>query len=82
MVKIPDLSIFDDDLNMRNNIHCHYLLGLGYFGFKDYSKAGSYFKQALHLDPAHLGCITHNLMREFAIKEMAQNVAVVIAQTG
>ena len=32
-VSLPDLVIFDDDLNKRNKIHCLYMEGLGYLGF-------------------------------------------------
>jgi len=67
-VSLPDLSIFDDDLNMRNNIHCHYLLGLGYLGLGDYYNADSHFKMSLQLDSAHLGCITHTLMLEWMVE--------------
>jgi tetratricopeptide (TPR) repeat protein len=70
-VSLPDLSIFDDDLNMRNNIHCHYLLGLGYLGLKDYACASSHFKQALKLDPAHAGCITHSFLADKVMEEAA-----------
>jgi tetratricopeptide (TPR) repeat protein len=61
-VSLPDLSIFDDDLNMRNNIHCHYLLGLGNLGLQKYDLAAADFKNALRLDAVHLGCITHYSM--------------------
>lgn len=63
-VSLPDLMIFDDDLNMRNNIHCHYLQGLGYFGINDYDKAERSFGHVLELDPAHQGAIIHQSMLE------------------
>lgn len=31
-VSLPDLLVFDQDLDLRNKIHCHYLIGLGYLG--------------------------------------------------
>jgi tetratricopeptide (TPR) repeat protein len=61
-VSLPDLSIFDDDLNLRNNIHCHYLSGLGFLGLGEYDAADGHFKQALALDPAHAGAIAHRPM--------------------
>jgi hypothetical protein len=27
---LPDLAIWDDGFNKRNQIHCHYVMGLGY----------------------------------------------------
>ncbi len=61
-VSLPDLSIFDDDLNIRNNIHCHYLIGLGYLGLNDLEKAKNHFDSVLELDPVHLGSIIHQCM--------------------
>ncbi len=72
-VSLPDLSIFDDDLSLRNNIHCHYLLGLGYLGVNDYAGAVTHFKHVLMLDPVHLGCITHN----FLVKQMIEEPIVI-----
>ncbi len=31
-VSLPDLLIWDDDLNVRNRLHCEYLIGLGQLG--------------------------------------------------
>ena len=31
-VSLPDLAIWEDDLNIRNQIHCHYVMGLGNLG--------------------------------------------------
>lgn len=58
-VSLPDLSIFDDDLNIRNNIHCLYLSGLGYLGLKNYGEAKSNFEDVLKLDNSHLGARVH-----------------------
>jgi tetratricopeptide (TPR) repeat protein len=65
-VSLPDLSIFDDHLSMRNNIHCNYLLALGYMGLRQYDNAYKYFQLVLQHDAAHLGAITHqNLLKPF-----------------
>ena len=61
-VSLPDLTIFDDDLSMRNNIHCHFLQGLGYLGLQDGSKAGHHFARAAELDAGHLGVFVHQAM--------------------
>ncbi|MDR2473672.1 MAG: DUF5107 domain-containing protein [Tannerella sp.] len=34
-VSLPDLAIWDEDLNVRNQIHCHYVMDLGYLGLKN-----------------------------------------------
>lgn len=80
-VSLPDLSVFDDDLSRRNNIHCHYLAGLGYLGQKDYSNADSHFRQALNADPAHLGCITHSLINKKVVEDKPEIAIEVIDKT-
>ena len=58
-VSLPDLLVFEDDLNRRNNIHCHYISGLGYLGLKEYENATNEFKQALKMDNMHFGAKIH-----------------------
>ena len=58
-VSLPDLMIFDDDLDVRNRIHCYYLMGLGYLGLGDAAKSGAYLDKVLELDPAHAGATLH-----------------------
>ena len=58
-VSLPDLLIFEDDLNARNKIHCHYMIGLGYLGLADIEKAKAELKQALQQDSMHFGCKIH-----------------------
>jgi tetratricopeptide (TPR) repeat protein len=38
-VSLPDLQIWEDELNVRNQIHCHYLMGLGHQGFDECVKS-------------------------------------------
>ncbi|WP_262919921.1 hypothetical protein [Niabella hibiscisoli] len=59
-VSLPDLMIFDDDLNLRNILHCYYLMALGYLGLKDYELATLYFDKVLELDKTHSGAILHS----------------------
>ncbi len=58
-VSLPDLLIFDDDLNRRHRVHCHYMAGLGYLGLSDLEKAKQEFETGLQEDAMHLGCKTH-----------------------
>jgi len=37
-VSLPDLAIWDDDLNHRNQIHCNYVMKLGHLGLGDTEK--------------------------------------------
>lgn len=61
-VSLPDLLIWEDDLTYRNNVHCHYLLGLGHFGSGDYAKAKKYLMEASIMDINHQGVQVHLAM--------------------
>jgi len=58
-VSLPDLLIFEDDLNMRNQTHCYYMMGLGYLGLKKTDEAKDCFNKALRNDVMHFGAETH-----------------------
>lgn len=73
-VSLPDLMIFDDDLDKRNNIHCLYMMALGYLGLENYGQAGSLFGEIEKLDAMHLGTKTHAALLPFLQPE--KNVSV------
>ena len=58
-VSLPDLQLFEDDLNKRNRIHCDYLIGLGFLGLGERKKAREYLNKALDADKAHQGALIH-----------------------
>ena len=58
-VSLPDLAIWDDDLNRRNRIHCNYVMGLGYLGLGDTAKAKEYMEKVMEMDVNHQGVQTH-----------------------
>jgi len=60
-VSLPDLLVFDADLNERNRIHCYYLIGLGYLGLGSaYARqALDAFDRVLQLDRNHQGAALH-----------------------
>jgi tetratricopeptide (TPR) repeat protein len=62
-VSLPTFLVFDEDLNQRNRIHCHYIIGLGYLGLGDAAEAQRHFDRVLVLDANHQGALVH---REFA----------------
>lgn len=66
-VSLPDLLVFDTDLNLRNKIHCLYLMGLGCLGIGNghTEEADKYFDEVLKLDVSHQGAIIHKLMKEY-----------------
>lgn len=58
-VSLPDLMVFDGDLNYRNRIHCLYLQGLGQLGLNHKQESITLFQQVLEMDTMHLGAKTH-----------------------
>lgn len=64
-VSLPDLLVFDADLDMKNRIHCMYMIGLGYLGYASMGittyagKAAAMFRCVIQQDINHLGAIVH-----------------------
>lgn len=58
-VSLPDLLIFEGDLQEKNTIHCQYLIGLGLLGLKKYNEAKQAFDIALKFDAMHFGAKVH-----------------------
>ena len=61
-VSLPDFLIFEMDLNERNRIHCHYMMGLGALGLGDRAAAKAHFDAVLGLDISHPGAALHMWM--------------------
>ncbi|GAB6011814.1 DUF5107 domain-containing protein [Viscerimonas tarda] len=53
-VSLPDLAIWEDDLNVRNQIHCYYVMGLGNLGLGKSGEAKKHFQKVAELDVNHL----------------------------
>ena len=66
-VSLPDLLVFDTDLDLRNQIHCLYLLALGNLGLGNgyAEKAEQYFNEILNEDINHQGAIIHRQMKNY-----------------
>ena len=54
-VSLPDLLIWEDSLDMKNLIHCKYMLALGYYGMGYTDKALKYLAEVEALDNNHQG---------------------------
>ncbi len=54
-VSLPDLLIWDGDLDLRNRIHCLYMLALGELGLGQTEKGMAHLSEAEHLDPGNMG---------------------------
>src|SRR5690606_28580824 len=58
-VSLPDMLIFDDDLAVRNEIHCRYMKGLGYLGLGTLDNAKEECENVLRKESIHVGAKTH-----------------------
>ena len=69
-VSLPDLMIWEDDLDRRNHIHCLYMKGLGFFGLKKYNEAEAVFNKVLEFEKTHLGVTIHLKMLKTQFNEV------------
>lgn len=49
-VSLPDLAIWDDDLNIRNQVHCYYVMALGHSGLGNEDQSAQYYQKVKQLD--------------------------------
>ena len=49
-VSLPDLAIWDDDLNIRNQVHCNYVIALGHSGLGNEALSESFYQKVKQLD--------------------------------
>jgi tetratricopeptide (TPR) repeat protein len=58
-VSLPDFLVFEADLAVKNELHCHYMLALGYLGLDKDRLAEQEFANILQIDSNHLGALAH-----------------------
>ncbi len=58
-VSLPDLMVFEDDLQIRNRVHCLFIAGLGWLGKNEWQKAQALFDEVSHLESYHFGIRFH-----------------------
>ncbi|MFI1773144.1 DUF5107 domain-containing protein [Thalassobellus citreus] len=61
-ISLPDLLIWEEDLNDLNKVHCNYLIGLGKLGMKDLEGAKEVFNKVLDQNLYHLAAEIHQKM--------------------
>ena len=62
-VSLPDLLIWDDNLNNRNEINCRYLIGLGLLGLGQAHEADEQFIMIHHMNINHAGAYIHKHLK-------------------
>ena len=63
-VSLPDLLIFEEDLQKRHEMNCHYLMALGHSGSGNTEKARIGFEKVLSYDRFHIGAIVGQKLLE------------------
>jgi tetratricopeptide (TPR) repeat protein len=58
-VSLPDLHIWEDDLDKRNNLLCKYLIGLGELGLGNKAKSRQLLQEALTEDLVNISVLKH-----------------------
>ncbi len=58
-VSLPDLTVFEQDLDLRSRINCHYLIALGALGLQQNEKALAQFDEVLNRNAYHQGALVH-----------------------
>jgi tetratricopeptide (TPR) repeat protein len=59
-ISLPDLLIWEEDLNVINKIHCNYLKGLGYLGMGNHDEATKAFALVTKTSASHIAAHIHN----------------------
>lgn len=66
-VSLPDLMIWEDNLDKRNKIHCLYMQGLGLLGLNKIDEAENTFANVLSEEKSHSGVTNHlSLLLKYA----------------
>lgn len=66
-VSLPDLMVFDEDLNARNRAHCHFMTALGLLGGDKIEPARVLLEGVLRENPNHLSVKTHLELLEWKL---------------
>jgi tetratricopeptide (TPR) repeat protein len=64
-VSLPDMLVFDIDINRRNFIFCNYLIGLGKMGLGEIEEGRALLEKVLSMDINHQGAAIHLKMANF-----------------
>lgn len=71
-VSLPDMLVFDIDINQRNKLHCNYLIGLGYLGLHDIARGEQILAEVVETEINHQGAAIHLKMIPFFTEEVLQ----------
>lgn len=58
-VSLPDLLVFEEDINMKNKLHCLFMKALGLYGLGQENESKALFEQALKINCNTFQLATH-----------------------
>ena len=61
-ISLPDLLIWEEDLNVINRIHCNYMIGLGQLGKGNYNDATIAFGKVINTNLSHIPARIHQAL--------------------
>ena len=64
-VSLPDMLVFDIDINRRNYVFCNYLIGLGKMGLGEVEQGKQLLQKVLEMDNNHQGAAIHLQMADY-----------------
>ncbi|MDO7172534.1 DUF5107 domain-containing protein [Mariniflexile sp. AS56] len=70
-VSLPDLMVWEENLNQKNDAHCYYMMALGYKG-KDDENAKKCFETLFFQEQHHLGAAKNNI--NYNYRKINQNL--------
>lgn len=68
-VSLPDLQLWDDDLNRKNRAHCYFVIGLGNLGLGKVKEAEEAFSKALEINGYHISAKDHKALIPFLLEK-------------
>jgi len=64
-VSLPDMLVFDIDINRRNYVFCNYLIALGKMGLGEVEQGKQLLQKVLEMDDNHQGAAIHLQMADY-----------------
>jgi tetratricopeptide (TPR) repeat protein len=58
-VSLPEIEVYQEDLQLRNSTYCNYLMALGYLGLGNKDKANELFSEILSKQADYQGALEH-----------------------
>lgn len=70
-VSLPDLMVWEEDLNQKNKVHCYYMMALGHKGKEDITNSKKCFDALIAFEQHHLGAVKNGFIN-ISAKETTQ----------